>query len=595
MAEKQKRHRTGPDSGLLAENAKEDVTLAEGKKRRTTTETPKQSGTSAVGGKGKDSDKAIDENLNLDEGMGGFTVLGATSSALSRLDPPVHDPCNARMNSTPPVAKIATMHNAVRGIRLETHQKISSHNYVNLAGPEAIIGEAVELDALNAIVKQIKQQSSGTVADLTKAIQQTNPDTKEQKCTCMTQWKSGMLGKNNSGAMLLVYFPDNSKIDEIEKIIAAMQFPDCSARTRPMNVCFIDMLARYQCKCMSGIMNAVLFADKITLILVAMCDPTSSRYTNVNTSDMTEFIFSVNETLTKMRSMVNLSKMTSDCLMEKIEESKEAMKAASDVIRIQQNELESNKWAMFCLANTTNNVEALQQMLNMKSTFTRLLDIPGDDSGESVAAIASPETDSNVADPDEMPRLFLELVKLMPDKKFEEMRALVLSAPLVTKAIDERVASKVKDIQISATEAEIEARVASAVRAKEAEIEARVASAVRAKEAEIEARVATAVEAHKIEIEKLLRKKFNGFLRDNLESFKELFREASKNHVTDPTLDQKVSEAWDEAFEEMEKGPDFTCTETVNDTAQTGAAAAAARTAATVDAKSSASWGGDWF
>ncbi len=580
MEEKPKRKRTGPDSGLLAENAKEDVTLDEGTKRRTTTDTLKQSGTSAVGDKGKGSDKAIDDTSNPGEGMGGFTVLGATSSALSRLDPPVHDPCNARTNSTPPAAKIATMHNVERGIRFETHKKISAQNYVNLAGPGAIIGEAVELEALNSIVKQIKQQSSGTVADLTKAIVPTNPDTKDQKCTCMTQWKSGMLGKNNSGAMLLVYFPDNSKIDEIEKVIAAMLFPDCSAGTRPMNVCFIDMLARYQCKCMSGIMDSALFAENITLIMVAMCDPTPSRYANVKTSDMTEYIFSVNETLTKMLSMVNLSKMTSDCLMEKIEESEEAMKAAADVIRTQQTELESNKWAMFCLANCSNNVEALQQMLNMKSTFTRLLDIPGDDSGESVAAVASPETDSNVADPDEMPRLFLELVKLMPDKKFEEMRALVLSAPLVTRAIDERVASKVKDIQISATEAEIEARVAEAVRAKEAEIEARVAKAV---------------EAHKIEIEKILKKKCNGFLRDNLESFKELFREASKNHVTDPTLDQKVSEAWDEAFGEMEKEPDSASTETVKDTAQTEAAAAAAHTAATVDAKSSASWGGDWF
>jgi hypothetical protein len=275
------------------------------------------------------------------------------------------------------VAKIATMHNVERGIRFETHRKISPCNYVNLAGPEAIIGEAVELDSLNAIVKQIKQQSSGTVADLTKAIQQTN--TKNQTCTCMTQWKSGMLGKNNSGAMLLVYFPDNSKIGEIEKVIAEMQIPDCSAGTRPMNVCFIDIVARYQCTCMSGIMDSALFADNITLILVAMCDPTPSRYANVKTSDMTDYIFSVNETITKMLSMVNLSKLTSDCLMEKIEESKEAMKAAADVIQIQQTELESNKWAMFCLANGTNNVEALQQMLNMKSEFTRLLDIPGDD------------------------------------------------------------------------------------------------------------------------------------------------------------------------------------------------------------------------
>jgi hypothetical protein len=572
--EKAKRQRTGPDSGLLAENAKDDVTLADGKKRRTTADTPTESGKSAANGKGKGKEKANEGLLNFSEGIVGFKVLSATNGALLSLEhPPQHHPSHIEHNPVAALTKVPKIHNAIRGLRREVFDSMPEINYVNVAGAKGIIGQPVELDVLNAVVANYKTAFPDNINDLTRQVHRPNVD-KKNPCTCENAWHQGMLGKNNSGAVLLVYFPDNSHMDSIEDATSKMVLPDCQQGKRPMNVCFIDLSANYECPCMSNIMAAVQHERKISLVMVAMCEPTQPKYVNVKKSYMTEYTIQVNETLTKLIARTNLTTSTSELLMEKLKLFQDATKAAADVIRSQNIELESNKRAMFCLAVGTNDVQALQKVLGMKSEFMRLMDTPGDDSGEGAAGSAGPEMDSNAADPDEMAQLFLDLVKFMSERQYEQMRTRVLSAPLVTKAIDEQVAGKVKDIQSDATEEAIKARVAQALKEKEAQMEA-----------EIEARVAEAVKAKQLE----LTEKVSDIFREKLVQSRDLFIEIARDDLRNRNLEAEIVKAWNEGLQEFQSTtklefPIFTTTSM--HTAQTGAAASAA--AASVAAASAA-------
>jgi hypothetical protein len=251
------------------------------------------------------------------------------------------------------------------------------------------------------------------------------------------------------------------------------------------------------------------------------------------------------------------------------------------VIRSQNIELESNKRAMFCLAVSavgTDDVQALQKVLDMKSEFMRLLDTPGDDSGKGAAGSADPKTPSNAADSDEMPQLFLDLVKMMPEKQYEQMRTRVLSAPLVIKAIDEQVADKVRDVQSDATEEAIKAKVAEALKEKEAQMEA-----------QMEARVAEAVKAKQLE----LAEKVSDIFRKNLVKSRDLFIQIAKDDLKDRNLEEQIVKEWNEGLQEFESTtklefPIFTTTSM--HTVQTGAAAstAAASAAATSAAAASA-------
>jgi hypothetical protein len=593
---KTKRPRTGSEKQLLVANAKDEVTLAEGQKRRTTAETPTESVTSAAGGKAKGKEKANEGTLDFSGGIGRFKVLSATNSALASLDPaPRHDLLNAQhipYTVMPPGPRI---HNALLGLRLERYDGMSEHIYVNVAGVGARVGPPVEQDVLNAVVARFKSGHPDMVDDLTRVVQRPKLE-RDKRCTCASEWHKGMLGKNNSGAVLLVYFPDNSHIDSMERSLMEMTLPDTIAGERPMNVCFIDLGAHHTCPCMSEIMIAVRGKPKISLVLVAMCEPTQPKYLNVKKSDVTEFIIQVNETVAKLMAKTNLTTSTSELLMEKLKLFQDATKAAADVIRSQNIELESNKGAMFCLAMATNDVQALQKVLGMKSEFMRLLDTPGDDSGEGAAGSAGPETDSNAADPDEMAQLFLDLVKFMPERQYEQMRTRVLSAPLVTKAIDEQVAGKVKDIQSDATEEAIKARVAQALKEKEAqmeaEIEARVAQALKEKkaqmEAEIEARVAEAVKAKQLE----LVEKVSDIFCKNLVKSRDLFIDLARNDLKDQKLEEEIVKAWNEAVQEFQSTaklevPISTTTSMHN--AQTGAAASAAAASAAAASAAAAS------
>ena len=585
--EKTKRPRTGSEKQLLVANAKDEVTLAEGQKRRTTAETPTESVTSAAGGKAKGKEKANERTLDFSGGIGGCTVLGAANGALASLEPPPqHHHSHAEYNPVAALTKVPKIHNALRGLRREVFDSMPEINYVNLAGAKGIIGQPVELDVLNAVVANYKTAFPDNINDLTRQVHRPNVD-KKNPCTCENVWHQGMLGKNNSGAVLLVYFPDYSHMDSIEDATSKMVLPDCQQGKRPMNVCFIDLHANYECPCMSKIMAAVQHERKISLVMVAMCEPTQPKYVNVKKSDMTEYTIQVNETITKLIARTNLTTSTSELLMEKLKLFQDATKAAADVIRSQNIELESNKRAMFCLAVGTNDVQALQKVLGMKSEFMRLMDTPGDDSGEGAAGSAGPETDSNAADSDEMPQLFLDLVKLMPEKQYEQMRTRVLSAPLVTKAIDEQVAGKVKDIQSDATEEAIKARVAQALKEKEAqmeaEIEARVAQALKEKEAQmeaaIEARVAEAVKAKQLE----LVEKVSDIFCKNLVKSRDLFIDLARNDLKDQKLEEEIVKAWNEAVQEFQSTaklevPISTTTSMHN--AQTGAAASAAAASA---------------
>jgi len=567
MEEKTKKQRTGPIAGLLAENEIAGVQLAEGIKRRGTAEVKNQSGTSAVGGKGKGKQKANVDPLDLSNGMEGFTVLSAINSALSNFEPsPQHHPWHVEHNPVAALTKVPTTHNALRGLRREVFDSMLEINYVNIAGVKGIIGEPVELDVLNAVVANFKTAFPDNINDLTRQVHR--PDV-NKKCPCMCEsaWQQGMLGKNNSGAVLLVYFPDNSQMDSFEDATSKMVLPDCQQGKRPMNVCFIDFNANYKCPCMSKIMAAIQHERKISLVIVAMCEPTQPKYLNVKKSDMTEYTIQVNEGLTKLITRTNLTTSTNELLMEKLQLFQEATKAAADVIRSQNIELESNKRAMFCLAVGTNDVQALQKVLDMKSEFMRLLDTPGDDSGEGAAGSTGPETDSNAADSDEMPQLFLDLVKLMPEKQYKQMRTLVLSAPLVTKAIDEQVAGKVQDIERDATEEAIKARVAEALKEKEAQMEA-----------EIEARVAEAVKAKQLE----LAEKVSDIFRKNLVKSRDLFIKIAREQ-NDLASEEEIETVWNEGSQELEnimKLEISTFTATFKDTVQTGAAASTAAASA---------------
>ena len=471
-----KRPRTGPEKELLAANERDGVQITQGPRRRAPADTSSQSGPSPMGGAskgGKGKGKSSDLSLDLSGAMGGYTVLGVTGDALVKFGlPPIHDPANPEHNPAPPQAKVVTMHNVERGLRYVTAPNMPQNKYINIAGPDAKVGEAVEQDILNAIIDNIKSACPEQVNDLTRSL--LRPKRFDGlKCTCESEWRTGMLGKNNSGAVLFVYFPDNKYISDFEKIVADMIIPECHEGTRPMNVCFIDFGAHPKCSCMTEIMTVARSSEKISVILTAMCEPTQSKYMNVKPSDFTAYVIQVNARYTKMMSEMHLVKSTNESVMKHFDDTQESLQAAGDVIRNLRCDVQSNKWAMFCMAAATNNVEAMQQMLSMKSEFMRLLDIPGDDAGEGAAASAGPETERNAPESDEMAQLFLDLVKKMPERKYEEMRARVLSAPLVTKAIEEQVAEQVKDFEAKATEAAIEARVAEAVKVKEAELEAK--------------------------------------------------------------------------------------------------------------------------
>ena len=592
--EAKKRARTGANSELLATNARDDVVIPDGSRRRTAVDTPSQAGQSAEGGaskggkgKGKGKEKQSDELSGLIDTLAGFTVLGATGSALSELDPaPVHDPTNAEHNPAAPKAKPLKIHNAELGLRLETFANMTSKVYVNIAGPGAMVGEAVDIDDLNAITKQIHSVLPGKVNDLTKSIQRPLIG-KQTICTCGKEWQTGMLGKNNSGAALLVYFPDNRLIPVIEKSIAELVLPDCSEGTRPMNVCFLDLFAHHQCKCMFDITTAIMNQDRISLILVAMCEPTQTKYVNEKESGLTQYTIRCNGAIAKVRTVMNLMKSTDGFLMEKLEHMQDLVRAQSDVIRKQKIENDSSNNAMFCVASATNNEQTFQKMIDTKCEFMRVLDTPEAGSAEDVAGSADLEADRNAPEPDEMLRLFLDLVKLMPEKQYEEMRTRVLSAPLVTKAIEEQVAAKVEHFKVEATEAAIEARAVENMKAKETEMQARFAESLKAKEAEMEAKVVEAVMANKLE----LVEKISDTFREKLVKSRDLFMEAARE-IKDLKLEEEIVKEWNEGLKEFDIATKLalpTATATANDTTENGAAAAtaAASTAATSTAAAS--------